>query len=101
MEICTEEPLCSIEWVNLAEVMNHSKGLSWFQVLPVQQKSSLALQFNNIHILPEANIPYQLPIEIFLKNFDSNERKIERRNIKSGEKLVDDVRHKFELNAKA
>jgi len=69
--------------------------------LPVNQKSSLSLQFNVVNILPEANIPYKLPIEIFLKNYESNERKIERRSTKSEEKPTDVARHQFELVAKS
>jgi hypothetical protein len=75
LEVAIEEPLCSVEWVNLAEVLNAVKGLAWFQVLPVAQKSSLSLQFNVIHILPEAKLTFDLPIGTLLKNFDSNERK--------------------------
>lgn len=50
-------------------------------------KSSLPLQFNVVHLLPESKIPFELPIETFLKNFESNERKIERRSIKSNDKV--------------
>lgn len=30
LEIAIDEPLCSVEWVNLAEVLNAVKGLAWF-----------------------------------------------------------------------
>jgi hypothetical protein len=30
LEVAIEEPLCSVEWVNLAEVLNAVKGLAWF-----------------------------------------------------------------------
>lgn len=59
------------------------------------------MQFNIVHLLPEAKIPFELPIETFLKNFESNERKTERRNLKAGEIVEDEARHQFELNAKS
>jgi hypothetical protein len=52
-------------------------------VLPVQQKCSLPMQFNVVHLLPEEKFPFDMPIETFLKNHESNERKIERRSIKN------------------
>jgi len=64
-------------------------------------KSSLTLQFNCVHILPESKIPFELPIETFLKNHESNERKIERRNLKTHLKIDDEIRYNFEQNAKA
>ncbi len=54
-----------------------------------------------IHILPEAKLPFELPIETFLKNFESNERKTERRNIKERVWDADSARHLYESNAKA
>lgn len=30
LEITIDEPLCGVEWVNIAEVINHVKGLAWF-----------------------------------------------------------------------
>jgi hypothetical protein len=54
-----------------------------------------------VHLLPEAKIPYELPIDTFLKNFESNERKLERRNLKINEKITDYDRHELETNAKA
>jgi hypothetical protein len=30
LEVAIDEPLCSVEWVNIAEVINHVKGLAWF-----------------------------------------------------------------------
>jgi hypothetical protein len=29
LEIALEEPLCGLEWQNLSEVINHTKGLAW------------------------------------------------------------------------
>lgn len=40
LEIVIEDPINHIEWQNLAEVLNMSQGLGWFQTLPVNQKSS-------------------------------------------------------------
>lgn len=91
LEIAIDEPLQPIEWVNIAEVMNQSGGLTWFQVLPVNQKASVPLQFNVVHMLPEDKFPFDLPIETFLKNNESNERKIERRNIKSADNALLDA----------
>lgn len=54
-----------------------------------------------IHVLPEAKLPFELPIEVFLKNLESNERKIERRNVKERVEDPESPRHLFESNAKA
>lgn len=81
--------------------MNQTGGLTWFQVLPVQQKASLIAQFNVVHMLPEEKFPFDLPIETFLKNHESNERKIERRNVKVADSQEDDARAQFIANAKA
>lgn len=102
LEVAIDEPLQSVEWINTAEVMNQSGGLAWFQVLPVNHKSSLPLQFNVVHLLPEDKFPFPLPIETFLKNNESNERKIERRNLKDEQVgSNDEARDQFAANAKA
>ena len=64
-------------------------------------KSSLTMQFNGIHILPQNKIPFELPIETFLKNHESNERKVERRNLKDKVIIDNEARAKFESDAKA
>lgn len=51
-------------------------------------------------MLPEDKIPFPLPIETFLKNFESNERKIERRNAKRNDVDINDARQQFETAAK-
>lgn len=51
-------------------------------------------------MLPEDKIPFPLPIETFLKNFESNERKIERRNAKRNDVDNNDSRQQFETAAK-
>lgn len=51
-------------------------------------------------MLPEDKIPFPLPIETFLKNFESNERKIERRNAKRNDFDINDARQQFETAAK-
>ena len=81
--------------------MNQTGGLTWFQVLPVQNKASLSLQFNCVHMLPEEKFPFDLPIETFLKNHESNERKIERRNIRVEVEEAFEARQTFTSNAKA
>lgn len=40
LEVNIEEPINTIEWQNMSEVLNLSQGLAWFQVLPVGFKSS-------------------------------------------------------------
>jgi len=40
LEIDYETILSGFEWANMAEVINHISGLSWFQILPVGMKSS-------------------------------------------------------------
>lgn len=101
LEVAIDEPLQNVEWINIAEVMNQSGGLAWFQVLPVNQKSSMPLQFNAVHLLPEEKFPFPLPIETFLKNNESNERKIERRNLKDEQVSFDEQKEIFAANAKA
>lgn len=101
LQVSIDEPLCPIEWVNLAEVINQVKGVAWLQLLPVGMKSSLTLQFNAVHILPQSKIPFELPIETFLKNHESNERKVERRNLKDKVIVDNQVRQRFESDAKA
>lgn len=101
LEIAIDDPLQSIEWVNIAEIMNQVGGLTWFQILPVGQKSSITTQFNSIHILPEEKFPQPLPIETFIKLHESNERKIERRAIDVDEPDRDDARGTFTADAKA
>jgi hypothetical protein len=52
-------------------------------------KSSLMMQFNAVHILPEAKIPFEMPIETLLKHHESNERKISRRNLQDSVEVTD------------
>ena len=40
VEIDYETVLSGFEWANLANVVNVTSGLAWFQVLPVGMKSS-------------------------------------------------------------
>lgn len=40
LEVDITEPLTKHEWVNWLKVIDETKGLGWFQVLPVGQKSS-------------------------------------------------------------
>jgi hypothetical protein len=101
LEVTVDDPLQPIEWVNIAEVMNQTGGLTWFQVLPVQNKASLLMQFNCVHMLPEEKFPFDLPIETFLKNHESNERKIERRNIRQEADEAFEAHQTFTSNAKA
>ena len=56
-----------------------------------------------MHVLPEASIPFPLPIDAFLKNQVSNDRKIERRNIKSVGNLSSEYQDRLqrELAAKS
>jgi hypothetical protein len=79
------EPLCLSEWSNLAEVINQTKGLGWFQILPAEMKSSVPFQFNAIHILPSAKIPMErLPIDLHIHNIVSYNRKLDRKNLLGG-----------------
>lgn len=59
------------------------------------------MQFNTVHMLPEEKFPFDLPIETFLKNHDSNERKTERRNVKVENDANEEARVSFAANAKA
>ena len=52
LEVDIEDPLSREEWNNFIAVIEETKGLGWFQVLPVGQKSSMPLQFNMLHVLP-------------------------------------------------
>ena len=101
LQMQIDEPLCQAEWVNLSAVLNQVKGVAWLQLLPVGMKSSLTMQFNAVHILPESKIPYEMPIETLLKHHESNERKIVRRNLSDSVEVLDFKRHQFALTAKA
>jgi len=79
LDIDLEMPLNGVEWRNLADVINEVKGLAWFQVLPVGQKSSMPMQFNVLHVLPNKKIPVKtLPLDLFISNAVSYQRKTER-----------------------
>jgi len=52
-------------------------------------------------MLPEEKFPFDLPIETFLKNHESNERKVERRNIHVEVESAFEARQTFTSNAKA
>jgi hypothetical protein len=56
-----------IDWTNMGEVISNISGLGWFQTLPVGYKSSFPLQFNAIHILPSAKIPFEkVPLDMLI-----------------------------------
>lgn len=79
LEIDVAAPLSHEEWTNFVEVIEETQGLGWFQVLPVGQKSSMPLQFNMLHVLPQAKIPVErLPLDTFIANKTSLLRKKER-----------------------
>lgn len=80
LEIDNDSPLAMVEWKNLAEVVNEVQGLAWFQILPVGQKSSQPLQFNLLHVLPNAKIPVnKLPLDVMISNAVSYQRKLDRK----------------------
>jgi len=67
LEVDITEPLTKPEWTNFLRVIDETKGLGWFQVLPVGQKSSQPYQFNLLHVLPQKNIPVEkLPLDSFI-----------------------------------
>lgn len=69
LEVDLESPLSSIDWNYIALTITEIDALVWFQVLPANQKSSHPFQFNCVHVLPNANIPFPiLPIEKMIKN---------------------------------
>ena len=79
LEVDLEEPLSSEEWNNFIAVVQETQGLGWFQVLPVGQKSSMPMQFNMLHVLPQAKIPIErLPLDAFVATQLSCQRKKER-----------------------
>ena len=79
LQIDITDPLTKDEWGNFLEVISATNGLGWFQILPVGQKSSTPLQFNMLHVLPQANIPFRrLPIDQFVASYHSTRRKEER-----------------------
>ena len=85
LEVDINEPLNPEEWGNFINVINETQGMGWFQVLPVDQKSSVPYQFNMMHVLPQAKIPVkQLPLDIFISNHVSFLRKKERSGEASG-----------------
>ena len=52
-------------------------------------------------MLPEAKFPFALPIETFLKNHESNERKMEAKGVKPEDVDDEDPRFVFKQNAKS
>lgn len=79
LEVDITEPLTTEEWQNFIEVIDETQGLGWFQVLPVGQKSSMPMQFNMLHVLPQSKIPVErLPLDTFIANKVSLLRKKER-----------------------
>jgi hypothetical protein len=53
----------------MADIIREIQALAWVQFLPVDQKSSSPFQFNCIHILPNAYIPFPtLPLEKMISN---------------------------------
>lgn len=63
------EPLSKEEWINFVKVIDATKGLGFFQLLPLGQKSSMPFQFNMLHVLPQDKWPPEgLPIDLFIKN---------------------------------
>lgn len=79
LEIDLQEPLTPEEWQNFAQVIDETKGLGWFQVLPVDQKSSMPYQFNMLHVLPQDKIPVgTVPLDGFISSQIAFLRKKER-----------------------
>ena len=69
LEVDITNPLSETEWTCFAEVISEVKGLGWFQILPVGQKSSQPYQFNMLHVLPASKFPVEkLPIDQFISN---------------------------------
>lgn len=96
LEIDLEQPLATVEWKNMAEVVNEVMGLSWFQILPVGQKSSQPLQFNAVHILPNSKLPFaQLPLDVMWSGSRSYGRKLERQ---SGPTNVNELTAQLSMN---
>lgn len=53
----------------MADIIREIQALAWVQILPQNQKSSCPYQFNCMHILPNANIPFAaLPLEKMISN---------------------------------
>ena len=42
----------------MATIIVETSALTWFQILPLDQKSSMPYQFNNIHVLPNIKHPF-------------------------------------------
>lgn len=81
LEVDLESPLSSIDWNYIALTITEIDALVWFQVLPANQKSSHPFQFNCVHVLPNANIPFPiLPIEKMIKNKITFGTKQDKRN---------------------
>ena len=69
LEVNIADPLSTIDWQNMADIIREIQALAWIQLLPVDQKSSCPYQFNCMHILPNANIPFStIPLEKMISN---------------------------------
>lgn len=69
LEIDVANPLSTIDWQNLSAVIKEVDAMAWAQVLPVGQKASTPFQFNCMHILPSAKIPFKkVPLDLMITN---------------------------------
>ena len=73
------EPLSKEEWINFVRVIDATKGVGFFQLLPLGQRSTIPYQFNMLHVLPKDKWPYpHLPIDIFISNQVTHMKRVEQ-----------------------
>lgn len=63
----------------MGDIIREIQALAWVQILPIGHKSSTPYQFNCMHILPNANIPFSvLPLEKMISNKITFNKKYEK-----------------------
>jgi len=68
-EIDLEMPLSTADWTNVAKIVKNISGFAWVQILPEGQKSSMPMQFNSIHIIPNTKIDARFtPLDKMISN---------------------------------
>lgn len=69
LDINNAEPLSTLDWHHMSEIIKEIKAMAWIQFLPVGQKSSTPYQFNCMHILPNSKIPFsRIPLDKMISN---------------------------------
>lgn len=85
LEIASDDPLSPCDWKHMATIVQEASAITWVQILPVGQKSSQPFQFNSIHVLPSAKIPFhKIPLDTMIADRINYIKKREKAEKKGG-----------------